>query len=77
MASRVESFLRLLGHEPMTVYLIGDATGFELTEIQDTLEYMEDFGMVEHRQGYWVRPDQIAAARMISTTDAKKPGHRR
>ncbi|UPV76201.1 hypothetical protein M0R89_09150 [Halorussus limi] len=47
----------------MSVYELGDYTGIPLDNLDDTLTYMEGFGMVDHRQGYWVCPDRLDPAR--------------
>ena len=60
MPPRVVTLLRFLERNPMMVYRLGDLTGYPLTEIESLLEYLEGFGIVEHHQGYWIRPDVLA-----------------
>jgi predicted transcriptional regulator len=54
----VQAILDHLRQRPLTVYELADTTGKDILDLDDTLRYMEDLGMVTFYDGYWVANTQ-------------------
>lgn len=49
----------LLEHEPLTVHHLADITGRRPEQLEEMLLYLDGFGIVSYRQGYWLLPSQL------------------
>ena len=47
------ALMELLEREPLTVHELVDLTGRSPAYLEETLVYLEGFGLVDYEHGYW------------------------
>lgn len=53
MRPLAQILMDLLEREPLTVHELVDLTGRSPEYLEETLVYLEGFGLVDHEYGYW------------------------